>query len=50
MRLFAVAGKGLTGNGAYNLHNSAVLLSSPFIKAQKKMDPEIAKIREERKR
>ncbi|VDK70606.1 unnamed protein product [Litomosoides sigmodontis] len=32
------------------LHISAVQLSSPFVKAQKKMDPEIAKLREERKR
>lgn len=31
-------------------HLSAVQLSSPFVKAQKKMDPEIAKLREERKR
>uniref|UniRef100_A0A1I8ESX0 Large ribosomal subunit protein mL40 n=2 Tax=Wuchereria bancrofti TaxID=6293 RepID=A0A1I8ESX0_WUCBA len=35
---------------ANNLHISAVQLSSPFVKAQKKMDPEIAKLREERKR
>ncbi|KAL4003001.1 Mitochondrial ribosomal protein L28 family protein [Acanthocheilonema viteae] len=35
---------------ASRLHMSAVQLSSPFIKAQKKMDPEIAKLREERKR
>ncbi|VIO90021.1 Uncharacterized protein BM_BM4344 [Brugia malayi] len=34
---------------ASHLHFSAVQLSSPFVKAQKKMDPEIAKLREERK-
>ncbi|VDN03741.1 unnamed protein product [Thelazia callipaeda] len=32
------------------LHTSVSLFSSPFIKPQKKMDPEIAKLREERKR
>uniref|UniRef100_A0A0R3S032 Large ribosomal subunit protein mL40 n=1 Tax=Elaeophora elaphi TaxID=1147741 RepID=A0A0R3S032_9BILA len=36
--------------GVSLLHTSAVQLSSPFVKAQKKMDPEIAKLREERKR
>lgn len=35
---------------AGRLHTSAIQLSSPFVKAQKKMDPEIAKMREERKR
>uniref|UniRef100_A0A8R1U3M9 Large ribosomal subunit protein mL40 n=1 Tax=Onchocerca volvulus TaxID=6282 RepID=A0A8R1U3M9_ONCVO len=35
---------------ASRLHMSAMQFSSPFVKAQKKMDPEIAKLREERKR
>ncbi|EJD75470.1 hypothetical protein LOAG_17382 [Loa loa] len=35
---------------AGRLHTSTMQLSSPFVKAQKKMDPEIAKLREERKR
>lgn len=43
-------GSSLTKFGAVHLHLTAVQLSSPFVKAQKKMDPEIAKLREERKR
>ncbi|KAM3715659.1 39S ribosomal protein L40 [Dirofilaria immitis] len=51
LRRFSASNCGLLVKiSASHLHMSAVQLTSPFVKAQKKMDPEIAKLREERKR